>query len=52
MEKIMSKQRTKKSRSYSVVKGGAVTTPMAPPGVPNENIQITTGENESNKEGK
>lgn len=48
----MSKQRVKKNRSYSVVNGDAVTTPMTPPGVPNENIQITTGKNESKKEGK
>lgn len=46
----MSRQRSKKSRSYIIVKDYAKTEPMAPPGVANENIQIETDSKNENKE--
>lgn len=38
----MARQRRKKNKSYLVVKDYAVTEPMAPPGIPNKNVQTTT----------
>lgn len=48
----MARRRSKKNKSYIVVKDQAVTEPMAPPGVPNKNVQTTTDKNKSKEEGK